>query len=67
MILTAALIPCAEGGFTVLCEEIPGAISQGETEAEALENLQEAVQMVLEANRELVDQGFHFSLCLPTT
>ena len=33
--------------------EIPGANTQGATLEEARENLKEAVQMVLEANREL--------------
>ncbi len=34
-------------------EELPGANTQGATLEEARENLQEAVQLVLEANREL--------------
>jgi predicted RNase H-like HicB family nuclease len=34
-------------------EELPGANTQGATLAEARENLREAVQLVLEANREL--------------
>ena len=34
-------------------EELPGANTQGATLEEARENLKEAVQMVLEANREL--------------
>jgi predicted RNase H-like HicB family nuclease len=34
-------------------EELPGANTQGETLAEARENLKEAVALVLEANSEL--------------
>lgn len=34
-------------------EELPGANTQGETLEEARENLKEAVQLILEANREL--------------
>jgi len=34
-------------------EELPGANIQGRTLDEARENLQEAVQLVIEANREL--------------
>lgn len=34
-------------------EELPGANTQGATLEEARENLKEAVQMVIEANREL--------------
>ncbi|HEX9405727.1 MAG TPA: type II toxin-antitoxin system HicB family antitoxin, partial [Thermoanaerobaculia bacterium] len=41
-----------EGGFTAFVEELPGAISQGETLDEARENLKEAIQMILEVNRE---------------
>jgi predicted RNase H-like HicB family nuclease len=39
-------------------EELPGANTQGETLAEARENLKEAIQMVLEANRELTRREF---------
>jgi predicted RNase H-like HicB family nuclease len=35
-------------------EELPGANTQGRTLEEARENLKEAVQLVVEANRELV-------------
>jgi predicted RNase H-like HicB family nuclease len=48
--LTATLIPCPEGGFTALCPQINGAISEGETEAEALANLRDAVAGVLSVN-----------------
>lgn len=34
-------------------EELPGANTQGETLAEARKNLKEAIQLVLESNREL--------------
>ena len=37
-------------------EELPGANTQGKTLDEARENLKEAVAMVLEANREVVEQ-----------
>jgi len=37
-------------------EELPGANTQGETLAEARENLKEAVALVLEANRELAER-----------
>jgi predicted RNase H-like HicB family nuclease len=53
MKLTAVFIPAPEGGFTAFVEEIPGAISEGETIEEARENLADALRMVLECNREL--------------
>ncbi|MCD6125806.1 MAG: type II toxin-antitoxin system HicB family antitoxin [Thaumarchaeota archaeon] len=42
-----------EGWFTVRCIELPAAISQGRTMEEALKNLREAIELVLE---ELGDQ-----------
>ncbi len=32
------------GGFVVECPALPGCVSQGETEPEALENIKEAIQ-----------------------
>jgi predicted RNase H-like HicB family nuclease len=51
MKFTVALDPQPEGGFTAQCLEIPGAISQGETEAEALANIQDAIALILEVRR----------------
>jgi predicted RNase H-like HicB family nuclease len=50
---TAVYQPAEEGGFIAFAEELPGAITQGETLEEARENLAEAIQLVLEANRDL--------------
>ena len=38
-----------EGGYSVQCLELPGAISEGETKREALKNIKEAIQGYLEA------------------
>ncbi len=44
--------PASEGGGLVAyTEELPGAISEGETLEEACENLRDAIQLLLEANR----------------
>lgn len=52
---TVILEPQEEGGYTVQCLELPGAISQGETKEEALENIKEAISLVLEvSSQELV-------------
>lgn len=40
-------------GYVGYVEELPGANTQGSTLDEARENLEEAIVMVLEANREL--------------
>ena len=37
-----------DGGFTVQCKEIPAAISQGESEVEALENIKDAIKLCIE-------------------
>ena len=49
---TVVLEPQEEGGFTVQCVEIPGAISQGETREEALANIKEAIELILDVQRE---------------
>ncbi len=36
------------GGFSVRCVELPQAISQGETREEALRNIQEEIELVLD-------------------
>jgi len=40
-------------GYIAFVEELAGANSQGETLEEARENLREAVELVLESNRQL--------------
>ena len=44
------------GGYAAFVEELPGANTQGATLEEARANLAEAVQMVLEANRQLAEE-----------
>ena len=56
MQLTAVFIQVQEG-YIAFVEELPGANTQGATLEEARENLQEAVAMVLEANRELAEKS----------
>jgi predicted RNase H-like HicB family nuclease len=56
MQFTAVYLKVPEG-FVAFVEELPGANTQGATLEEARENLREAVSLVLEANRELAEQG----------
>ncbi len=56
MKLTAVFEPAKEGGYTCFVEEIPAAISQGETLEEAKMNLREALELVLECQRELAEK-----------
>jgi predicted RNase H-like HicB family nuclease len=41
-----------EGWYVVECPIIPGCMSQGKTEKEALQNIQEAIQLCLDVRRE---------------
>ena len=43
-------------GYIAFVEELPGANTQGTTLEEARENLKEAVEMMLEANRALAEE-----------
>ena len=56
------LIPDLEsGGFTVTVPSLPGCISEGDTEAEALANIREAIDLYVEdliADGEPVPEDF---------
>ena len=56
VILTAVFHKVAEG-YIGFVEELPGANTQGETLEEARENLKEAVQLIIEANRALAEES----------
>jgi predicted RNase H-like HicB family nuclease len=56
MVLTTVYeeVPAAQGGgYTAYVEELPGAITEGDTVEQARENLRDAIELLLEANREL--------------
>jgi predicted RNase H-like HicB family nuclease len=44
------------GGYLAYAEELPGAISEGDTLEEARDNLRDAIALLLEANRELTGE-----------
>jgi predicted RNase H-like HicB family nuclease len=48
MRLKVILEPSDEGGFTVFVPALPGCISEGDTEQEAIVNIQEAIALYLE-------------------
>ena len=56
MKLTAVFEQVPEG-YIGFIEELPGANTQGDTLEEVRENLQEAVALVLEANRALTEES----------
>ena len=43
--------------YIAFTEELPGANTQGRTLEEARENLREAITLVLQANRQLAEEG----------
>jgi len=44
-------------GYIGFVEELPGANTQGDTLEETRDNLEEAIQLVLEANRQLAEES----------
>ncbi|MEH1936249.1 MAG: type II toxin-antitoxin system HicB family antitoxin [Nostoc sp.] len=58
MKIKVLLEPSDEGGYTVYVPSLPGCISEGETIEEALENIQEAIEVYLEPlENELITEG----------
>ena len=53
MTYTAIFKKQSNGTYFAQCEQIPGAMTQGATIEEAGENLKEALQLVLEAEKDL--------------
>lgn len=51
--LTAVFEEAEEGGYITFIEELPGVNSQGETLEEAKQNLLEALDLVMESQREI--------------
>ena len=56
IVFTAVYMKVPEG-YVAFVEEVPGANTQGATLEEARANLQEAVDLVLEANRALAEES----------
>jgi len=47
----------SDEGFSVSCPGLPGCWSQGDSEAEAIENIRDAIKEYLEAAEELIEDG----------
>ena len=56
--LTAIFEEAEEGGFIGYVAELPGANTQGETLEEVRENLSEAIELILNSNREEFEKNF---------
>jgi len=48
MRIKVVLEKCEEGGYTVYAPSLPGCISEGDSVAEALKNIREAIELYLE-------------------
>jgi predicted RNase H-like HicB family nuclease len=59
--LTAIFEEAEEGGSVGYVAELPGANTQGETLDEVRENLSEAMELILNANREEFEKSFSSS------
>jgi predicted RNase H-like HicB family nuclease len=58
--IKVVLEPSEEGGFIVYTPSLPGCISEGETEEEALTNIKEAIELYLEpVDDELFNSDSH--------
>lgn len=59
MKLQVVLEPAEEGGYTVYVPSLPGCVSEGDTEEEALANIREAVELYLEPVEDdwIVEEG----------
>ncbi len=66
MELTAVYMKVPEG-YAAFVEELPGANTQGGTLDEARENLNEAVTLVLEANRMLAEESLEGNIVIRET
>ena len=56
MTLTAVYLEVPEG-YIAFLEELPGANTQGRTLEETRQNLREAVDLIVETNRELAEES----------
>ena len=52
MIFKVVLEPGEDGWIVVECPSLPGCVSQGRTEAEAIDNIREAIQLWLDTEVE---------------
>jgi predicted RNase H-like HicB family nuclease len=51
MKVKVVLEPQEEGGYTVYAPALPGCISEGDSKAEALHNIKEAIELYLDVDK----------------
>lgn len=52
LVIPVEIEPLEEGGYLAVCDAIQGCHAEGETVAEALENLEDVARILLELRRE---------------
>lgn len=52
---SAIFYPQPNGGYTVICPELQGCISQGDTYEEALENIKDVIRALLDMHEDKQD------------
>ena len=57
MKLKVILEPSDEGGFTAIVPSLPGCISEGDTQEDAIKNIKEAIELYLE----LIEDDFEYN------
>jgi predicted RNase H-like HicB family nuclease len=56
---TAIIKEIEDGWYMGQCEQIPGAMTQGQTIEEVKENLKEAIPLILECEKELCQKRYN--------
>ena len=59
--LTAIFEEVEEGGYIAYIAELPGANTQGESLEEVRENLEQAIELILNSNRDEFEKNFSSS------
>ena len=54
--VTAVVYPQSEGGYSVVCPDISGCSSQGDTIEEALKNIKEAVELRIDGDIDAIEE-----------
>lgn len=58
---TAIIKKTKSGKYLAQCEQIPGALTQGDTYDEAMENLKDAIELLLETEKKETQKNFQGS------
>jgi predicted RNase H-like HicB family nuclease len=55
---TAIIKKTKNGKYIAQCEQIPGAVTQGDTYEEAMENLKDAIELMMETEKKETQKSF---------